>query len=79
MVGRSPSAVTRLFRKVTGLSFKQYQTAHRMEQAATMLTAMPNRPVTEIARTAGYEDPLYFSRAFARHFGCSPTTYRRQA
>ncbi len=79
MVGRSPSTVTRLFRKVTGMSFKQYQTAHRLEQAATMLRSMPNRPVAEIAQGMGYEDPLYFSRVFHRHFKCSPSAYRRKS
>ncbi len=78
MVGRSPSTVTRLFKKVTGLSFKQYQTEYRMHQAATMLKAMPNRPVAEIARVLGYEDPLYFSRAFNRYYKCSPSIYRKE-
>lgn len=76
MVGRSPSTVSRLFRKVAGCSFKQYQVNYRMQQAADRLKAMPNRPVAEIAQAVGYEDPLYFSRVFRKHFGCAPTEYR---
>ena len=76
MIGRSPSTVTRLFKKVTGYSFKQYQTAYRMAQATALLKSMPNRPVSEIAQTLGFEDPLYFSRAFRRRHGCSPTDFR---
>ena len=78
LVGRSPSTLTRLFKKVTGSSFKQYQTHCRMEQAAHLLKSMPNRPVGDIAQSLGYEDPLYFSRAFRRYHGCGPSSYRKQ-
>ena len=76
LVGRSPSTVSRLFRKVTGLSFKQYQVRQRLDHAAHQLRTMKNRPVSEIAKTVGYDDALYFSRAFRKHFNCSPTEYR---
>lgn len=76
LTGRSPSTVTRLFKKITGSGFKQYQTDFRMQRAATLLHTRPNQPVMEIARETGFDDPLYFSRQFHRHFGCSPTQYR---
>ncbi|MEE9368473.1 MAG: PocR ligand-binding domain-containing protein [Pontiella sp.] len=78
LVGRSPSTVSRLFKKVTGRSFKQYQVSHRLELAAIQLQAMPNRPVAEIALAVGYDDPLYFSRVFRRQFNCSPSEHRNQ-
>jgi AraC-like DNA-binding protein len=77
--GRSPSTVTRLFKKITGRGFKQYQTDFRMQRAATLLRTHANQPVTEIAREAGFDDPLYFSRQFHRHFGVSPTQHRSNA
>lgn len=76
MVGRSPSTVTRLFKKVTGRSFKQYQVNHRLRQAADLLRALPNHPVAQIALAVGYDDPLYFSRVFRRQFNCSPSEFR---
>jgi AraC-like DNA-binding protein len=76
LVGRSPSALTRLFKKLTGCSFKQYQTRYRMEQAAHLLKSMPARPIAHIAQSLGYDDPLYFSRAFRRHHGCAPSAFR---
>ena len=76
IIGRSPSTVTRLFKKITGSGFKQYQTEFRMQRAATLLHTRPNQPVMEIARETGFDDPLYFSRQFHRHIGCSPTQYR---
>jgi AraC-like DNA-binding protein len=77
MAGRSASALSRLFKRATGRSFKQYQMAHRMEQARKMLENMPNRPVGEVARSVGYEDPLYFSRIFRKFHGVSPTGCRK--
>lgn len=76
LAGRSPSTVSRIFKKVTGRSFKQYQVGYRLERAAAQLKAKPNCPVAEIALEVGYDDPLYFSRVFKRHFDCSPSDYR---
>ena len=78
MVGRSPSTVTRLFKKTTGRSFKQYQVWFRLEQACRLLVSMPNRPVTEIAQVVGFDDPLYFSRVFRKHLDISPSGYRKK-
>lgn len=76
MTGRSPSTVTRLFKKMTGRSFKQYQTELRLQLAAELLEMHPNLPVGEVARQIGIEDPFYFSRLFHKHSGFSPTEYR---
>ncbi|MDF7823398.1 PocR ligand-binding domain-containing protein [Pontiellaceae bacterium B12227] len=76
LVGRSASTVSRVFKKVTGRSFKQYQVNHRLELAAVQLKAKPNSPVAEIAMAVGYDDALYFSRVFKKQFHCSPSEYR---
>lgn len=78
MTGRSPSTVSRLFKQSTGRSFKQYQLGFRLERAASLLVSKPNRPVTEIAAELGFDDPLYLSRIFNKHFGLSPRDYRKQ-
>jgi len=78
MTGRSPSTVSRLFKKTTGRSFKQYQVWFRLDRAANLLESMLNRPIAEIALDCGFDDPLYFSRTFRKHKGCSPTEYRRR-
>ena len=33
--------------------------------------------VKDVAHAVGYDDPLYFSRLFRRHYGCSPSEARR--
>jgi AraC-like DNA-binding protein len=34
--------------------------------------------IGEIAERSGFNDPLYFSRQFHRHFGASPTVFRKK-
>jgi len=78
MSGRSPSAVTRLFKKITGKSYKQYQMEFRLQRAAELLLNQPGRTVAEIAISCGFEDPFYFSRIFHKHTGFSPSNYRNR-
>lgn len=76
--GRSPSTVTRLFKKITGEGFKQYQLAFRMQVAADLMRTSPNRPVAQVAMDVGFDDPFYFSRVFHKHIGRSPSEYRSE-
>lgn len=78
MSARSPSTVTRLFKKMTGKSFKQYQIDSRIQSAMKLLTASLNLPVSEVARRSGFDDPFYFSRIFHKYNGLSPTDYRNR-
>ena len=66
-----------LFSKDTGMSIKSYLTEKRMQRAAIMLQD-PNRSVKNVAASCGFEDSLYFSRAFSKYFGISPQQYRSQ-
>lgn len=78
MSGRSPSTVTRLFKKLTGQSFKQYQLSFRLRQAGDLIAENTDCTIAEIAAAVGFEDPLYFSRLFRKYTGQAPTAYRRQ-
>ena len=52
----------------------------RMKSAEMLLTAMwaNEYTVSEIARMCGYDDALYFSRVFKKHYGCSPSTFAKK-
>ncbi|MBE6960534.1 MAG: helix-turn-helix transcriptional regulator [Ruminococcaceae bacterium] len=69
----------KLFRKEMGITPLEYMTGLRMKKAEVMLGAMWTKDysVTEIAQLCGYEDALYFSRVFKKHFGCAPTAYTK--
>ena len=71
------SYMSELFSKDTGMSIKSYLTEKRMQRAAIMLQD-PNRSVKNVAASCGFEDSLYFSRAFSKYFGISPQQYRSQ-
>jgi AraC family transcriptional regulator of arabinose operon len=74
-VGVSPSRLSHLFKKEVGVSFPGYLENRRMERAEDLLR-MTDRSVGEIARSVGYDDPLYFSRRFRRRTGASPSEWR---
>jgi AraC-like DNA-binding protein len=77
LVGLSPSHLTAMFRRQTGYAPLDCVIRLKMLNACTLLDATA-LSVQEVARRVGYEDPLYFSRAFRAVHGVSPLRYRRQ-
>ena len=70
----------KLFKKEIGMSPLEYLTKLRMNSAEKLLTAMWTNEysINEVAQMCGYDDALYFSRVFKKHFGCSPTNFARR-
>ena len=66
-----------LFRMCMGMTPYSYLIRIRMERAETLLQT-GDMTVQEVAFVCGYNDSLYFSRAFSRHFGVSPTDYKQR-
>lgn len=50
---------------------------YRLKVSAGLLTNTQNS-ITEIALSCGFNHLSYFSKQFARYFGCTPKEYRRQ-
>ena len=71
----------KLFKKEVGVTPLEYMTNLRMKKAEMMLSTMWGRDysMAEIAKLCGYEDALYFSRVFKKHFGCAPTAFAKSA
>ena len=69
---------TRGFKQYTGVTPMQYILSRRMTNAQYLLEQTSSN-VTEIAMIVGYDNPLYFSRLFKKHFGLSPAQYRKNA
>ena len=74
--GISEFHFTRLFRAHTGTTPLQFRNRALMEKAGQLLLDT-DMNVGEIAQTVQIEDALYFSRLFKKHFGLSPSAYRK--
>lgn len=75
-VGISRSHLFRVFREHLDCSPKDYLTDHRIRQACTLLKNT-SLSVTAIALSTGFENNLYFSKAFRKEIGISPSMYRK--
>ena len=74
-LGVPPQALARALGRTTGRATKEHVTDRRMLEAARLLR-FTDLTVGEVAFRAGFDDPLYFSRAFRRRFGEAPGAYR---
>ncbi|MDF2232611.1 helix-turn-helix domain-containing protein [Albimonas sp. CAU 1670] len=74
-LGYSATHLGRLTRAHAGQSPAAFLTALRMQEARRLL-AYTLMDVAEVGYRLGYEDPSYFSRAFRRETGLSPSDFR---
>lgn len=66
----------RLFKDITGVSPQEYLLDYRIRRACSLLKET-DLPVSDIARSVGYGDALYFSRLFKQKKGSPPSEYRK--
>ena len=74
-VNLSPSYLSDLLKKETGLNAQDYIHYYLIEQAKNILL-QTNKSVSEIAYSLGFEYPQYFSRLFKQKTGKTPIEYR---
>jgi transcriptional regulator GlxA family with amidase domain len=74
----TPSHLSRLLRRETGLGFEAHLRNARLAHGATLLGSA-RHSVKEVAAAVGYRWAQDFSRHFARRFGMSPARWRRCA
>lgn len=66
-----------LFRQEVGVSPKEFLIARRIRRAADLLLDGRDR-IADIARQTGFSNEFYFSHAFKRATGLSPSQYRQR-
>jgi AraC family transcriptional regulator, arabinose operon regulatory protein len=75
--GSSVSHFCEMFHRHFGMGAHEYLLRHRMHRAAYLLRDQ-NLAVKQVSRQVGYADAYAFSKLFKRHFGVSPTGFRKQ-
>lgn len=75
IAGYSERQFLRLFRSVFSTTPGLYITELRMKKAQNLLKS-GSLSIGEIAWRCGYDDQNYFSRAFKKHIGMTPTEYQ---
>jgi len=73
--GMSPRNFARRFKAATGEGPLSYLHRVRIDSARHMLESK-NRPISDVSRAVGYEDPNFFRRLFQRYAGIAPRAYR---
>ena len=71
-IGKNPSYINTVFKKVYGNTIKQTLSDYRLEKAKKLLR-MSNMKIVDIANECGYVDIFYFSKRYKAKFGYPPS------
>ena len=77
-VGMSKYHLSRRFREVLGVTFRDYLLRVRLERAKALL-ATRQVSITEVAQNVGFGDLPRFDKVFKRYTGFTPSAYRSLA
>lgn len=76
VVGLSPSYLSTVFKKDTGVTFLEYLSSVRMDMAKQLLKNT-SFTVADICEKVGYSDVRYFTKSFKKYSGLKPNEYRK--
>ena len=65
-----------LFKRETGMTVTQYINNRKLSRASDLIREEGN-DLAEIAKSLGYKNYTYFSAIFKKHFGVSPSQFRK--
>jgi AraC-like DNA-binding protein len=76
-IAMSPAHFSRVFHRVTGMTFSTYLNTTRVRVAMRLLRDH-SLSITSLCYEVGFHDPSHFCRTFRRMVGVSPSAYRAQ-
>ena len=74
----SPEHFSRLFKRDTGVGFREYVNLLRLQKAEQLLKQQRDRSVSQIAAECGFCDSNYFSVKFKKMYGICPKQLQLQ-
>lgn len=77
LCGISGTYFRKIFYSKYAISPQKYILGKRLSHAKTIIDSGDFDSISEIAISVGYNDPLYFSRAFKKKYGVSPSQYAK--
>ncbi|KZL90266.1 response regulator [Clostridium magnum] len=69
---------SRTFKEIFGVTFSEKLTSIRMDKAKELLSKVDSN-IKEVCYEVGYNDPNYFSKAFKKYVGMSPSEYKQSS
>ncbi len=69
------SYLSKIFKKVSGVTFRKYLYTFRIQQAKRMLLNKGTNSMEKLCSMVGFKDVSYFYRVFQRTEGMTPTEY----
>ncbi len=73
LCGISDAYFRRIFASRFHIRPQEYVLAQRLSRAKSILESGDFDSIKEVSKSVGYNDPLYFSKAFKRFYGLSPS------
>ena len=73
-LGVSAGHLSRMFRSITGMTFRDYVITRKVEYARRLLLD-PLNNVSLVAARSGFSSASYFARVFRKVVGCTPMAY----
>lgn len=74
----SESYLTRIIKKKTNMSFSEFLTKLRMEEAISLILSDSSISSLSISEKTGYKSQHYFCKVFKSYTGMTPTEYRKK-
>lgn len=72
----TPSYFSKIFKEYTNATFPEYIASIRLDKAKEMLLQYPNQEIVEIGSKVGYNNASYFTAAFKKKYGITPSKFR---
>lgn len=72
----SESYLSRLFKNIVGMNFREYLSRVRLNHAVESLL-YTEKSITDISLECGFENPSSFNKLFKKNYNCSPSEYKR--